>query len=172
MGVITMTGLLSMLIHTLTREYSILRDIYILIEETTWLTNLALENDDNYQIRSLTGQRHQYNEFIKAREQRLRQTEEMLKNILGWPHFSMIRLLSEVEDSCLNELGKVTTEIHNIICSLARMDIVNYHLHQGKLKQENERHKLDILRHKAESAYLDYPQPPKLKEKGTKDKYA
>lgn len=69
-----MTGLLSMLIHTLTREYSILRDIYILIEDTTWLTKLVLENDDNYQISSLTGQRHQYNEFIKAREQRLRQT--------------------------------------------------------------------------------------------------
>ncbi len=152
-----MPDICRILIQALTREYSILRDIYILIEETTWLTNLALENDDTDQISSLTGQRHQYNEFVKERERYLRQTEEMLKNILGWQHFSMGRLLSEVEDNCLDELGKVTTEIHNIICSLARMDIINYHLQQGKSNKENERRRLAILRRKAETAYLDHP---------------
>lgn len=167
-----MPDIYRLLIQALCKDYSIMRDIYILMEEATWATSLALENDDTDQVNLLTGQRNQYNEFLKELEQGLRQKEEAIKNILGWTHFSMVRFLSEVKDTCLNEMGKVTTEIHNIICSLARMDIVNYHLHQGKLKQENERHKLDILRHKAESAYMDYPQPPKLKEKGTKDKYA
>lgn len=154
------------LIQALTREYSILRDIYILIEEVTWLTTMALEDDDTDQITILTGQRQQYNEFIKEREQRLRQTEDMLKNVLGWQHFSMSRLLAEVEDTALEELGKLTTEIHNIICSLARMDMINYHLQQGKRNKENERRKLDILRRKAETAYLDYPQLPKHKATG------
>lgn len=171
MGVIDMTGLLSILIQALTREYSILRDIYILMEELTWLTKLALEDNDTDQIKVLTEQRQQYNAFIKEREQELRHTEEMLVNMLGWQHFSMSKLLSEVEDTSLNELSKISSETHNIICSLARMDMVNYHLHQGKLKLENERRRLDILRNKAESAYLDYPEPTKHKVTGTNKEY-
>lgn len=160
------------LIQALCKDYSIMRDIYILMEEITWATGLALENEDIEQVNFLTGQRDEYNKLIKEREQQLHKTEDMLKDTLGWECFSMGRLLSEVKDDFINDLGKIKTEIHNIICSLARMDMSNYHLHQGKLLQGKERRRLEILRHKAEIAYLDYPQPPKLKVTGSNNKYA
>lgn len=150
-----MPNVLSILIHSFNKEYSVLRDIYILMEETTLLTNLALEDEDTDRAKELIYQRQQYNQFIKERECAIKKTEDMAIKLLGWEYFSMARLLTEVDLPQINELDWLTNEIHNIICSLARMDIINYHLQQGKINQENKLQKLKIIRRRAERAYLD-----------------
>lgn len=150
-----MTSMLPILLNSFNKEYSVLRDIYILMEENTLLTNIALEDEDTDRAKELIYQRQQYNQFIKERECTIKNTEEMAKKLLGWEYFSMARLLAEVEFSQTSELKKLTNEIHNIICSLARMDIINYHLQQGKVNQENRLNRLNIIRLRAERAYLD-----------------
>ncbi|HEX3031893.1 MAG TPA: hypothetical protein VHS59_06575 [Bacillota bacterium] len=150
-----MSKILPILIERLTKDFHVLRDIYILMEEGAWLTKVALEDDDVGQVDKLSAQRQQYNEFIKAREAEIRATGELIRNLLGWQEFSSHRLLMEVDAVPMEELSLVTAEIQEIIKSLARIDMTNYHLQQGKVDAGKQLEKLNMLKRKASKAYLD-----------------
>lgn len=179
-----MTVYFNLLLEKLARDYSVLRDLYILVEESAWLTNQALEADDQHQVNELTMYRQQCQESIRATEQGIQHTEEQFKALLAWEYFSLGRLLAGLAEAdaadaadaadvwrvssavmakgpanpeLASELAGCAKEVQQIICSLARIDVINYNLYHSKLSAIQARTRLAEKRRKAEEAYLGFP---------------